>query len=105
MSSGSPDGFEYFDGTKYVTQKTKAMITVNNTDAYFAACLAGLGIIQGPETSVDEHIKSGKIKKILTKYDSEPMSVYIVYPQRRHVAKRVKLLMDWMEEEIKDYIK
>lgn len=102
---GRPDGFEYWDGTKYVLHKTKSKITVNSTDAYLAAALAGLGIIQGLGSGLDEYIKSGKLRKILTKYDSEPASIYIVYPQRRHVAKRVRLLMDWMEEQIKGYIK
>lgn len=102
---GKPDGFEYYDGNKFVTVKTKSLITVNNTEAYHAACLAGLGIIQAPLSGVEDDLKTGKLKKILTKYESETFPISIVYPNRRHVSKRVRVFMDWIENRIKGYIR
>ena len=37
-------GFEYRDGNIYREQPMGSLVTVNSTDAYRAACLAGLGI-------------------------------------------------------------
>lgn len=102
---GKPDGFEYWDGTKFVLHKTKALITVNSTESYKAACLAGLGIIQVALSGVEEQLKAGTLKKILPKYMAESMPVNIVYPQRRHVPRRVRLVMDWVEKEVKSYLK
>ncbi len=99
---GKPDGFEYFDGTKYVVQKTKALVTVNSTEAYSAACLSGLGIIQVSATGVEEEIKNGRLKKVLTKYIAEPSPVNLVYPQRRHISKRVRVTMDWVALQLKN---
>jgi len=103
--SAKTDGFEYFDGTKYNVHKTKSLITVNSTDAYNAACIAGLGIIQAPLAGVEADLKAGRLKKVLTKYVAEPLPVYLVFVNRRHIPKRVRLLMDWIEKEIITYLK
>lgn len=101
---GKPFGFEYVEGGKYKNLKMKGVITVNSTDAYQAACLSGLGIIQAPEIGMRSLIKSGMLQEVLPKLQSEPMPVSIVYPNRRNLPKRVKVFMDWLDKVIKDYI-
>jgi DNA-binding transcriptional LysR family regulator len=98
-----PDGFEYFDGEKFSTIKMKGLITVNNTDAYQAACLAGLGIIQVPQIGMREQLKDGTLIEILPKLKSEPMPLSIVYPHRRNMARRVRIFIDWAQEILKEY--
>lgn len=93
-----PDGFEYFDGQKYVTQKMKGLITVNNSDSYESACLAGLGIIQVPEIGVRHHLKNGALIEILPKYLAEPMPVSIIYLHRRNMPRRVRVFIEWAEK-------
>ncbi len=99
-----PDGFEYFEGEKYRSVKMKSVITVNSTDAYTAACLAGLGIIQVPLTGTKHLLKEKKLIEVLPKFRAEPMPVSLVYPHRRNLAKRVQIFMDWMEELLKQYL-
>lgn len=99
------DGFEYFDGTKYVSLQTKSLITVNNSVAYTDACLAGLGIIQVPMVGVKDYLDSGEMIQILKKYHAEAMSVYFIYPNKDHMPKRVRLFMDWCEEKLKGFLK
>lgn len=91
------DGFEYFDGATYQTISMPSRITVNNADAYIASCLAGFGIIQSPEVGLKAHLEDGSLVEILKNVTSEPMAVWIVYPHRRNLAKRVQLFMDWVE--------
>lgn len=102
---GKPDGFEYFDGNKFAMIKTKSLITVNNTEAYRAACIAGLGIIQSPVAGIEHEIKAGRMKKILTKYTSEPAPIYIVFANRQQISKRQRLFMDWVEKQLQSYVK
>ncbi|MES2526532.1 MAG: LysR family transcriptional regulator [Bdellovibrionota bacterium] len=99
-----PDGFEYFDGEKYVTQKMKGLITVNSVDSYQAACKVGMGIIQVPYAGIKEEIKKGFLVPVLERLKSEPMPITFVYPNRRNVPTRVKVFMDWVEDTLKDYI-
>lgn len=100
-----PDAFEYFDGSRYVLHKTKSLVTVNSIDSYQAACLAGLGIVQVPLPGVEEELKVGNLKKVLTKYVAEPAPIHIIFPQRRHIPKRTRVCMDWVEGLIKGYVK
>lgn len=43
-------GWEYREGERVRHRKMQSTITVNNSDAYEAACLAGLGLVQAPLT-------------------------------------------------------
>lgn len=101
---GKPEGFEYFDGEKYVMMKMKAFITVNSIDSSQAACKAGLGIIQAPYAGIKDFVKDGTYVTVLEKYKAEPMPISFVYPNRRNVPIRVKVFMDWVEETLQSYI-
>jgi DNA-binding transcriptional LysR family regulator len=75
-----------------------AAVAVNNSDAYQAACLAGLGIIQAPLTGLAELLEQGRLVPILDRYRAAPMPVTLLYPNRRHVAQRTQRFMDWIAE-------
>ena len=45
-------GFEFYNGSATQWIKTGGVLTVNSTETYQAACLAGLGIIQVPRVGV-----------------------------------------------------
>ena len=99
-----PDGFEYFDGEKYQIIPTRGKITVNNAENYTQACLNGLGIIQAPRTGLKEYLADKRLVEILPEYKAEPMPVSLLYPHRRHVAKRVQVFMDWISELMSGYV-
>lgn len=98
-----PEGFEYFDGEKYRETRMQGFITVNNTVAYTAACLAGLGIAQIPKPGVKSYLKSGRLVEVLPQYHAEPMNIKLVYPQRRLLAKRVRVFMEWIEPLVEEH--
>jgi len=91
-----PPGFEYADGATYKTLPMRGTVTVNNSDAYQAACLAGLGIIQAPEVGVREFIAQGRLMRILDDFPGDAMPVSLVYANRRHLPKRVQHFMNWV---------
>lgn len=47
-----PQGFEYYNGSATRWVKTGGVLSVNSTETYQAACVAGLGIIQVPRVGV-----------------------------------------------------
>ena len=99
-----PQGFElYLDNTtRWI--KTGGILTVNSTETYHAACLAGLGIIQVPRTGVRDALRQGKLVEILPQYRAEPMPVSLIYPHRRNLSRRVHLFMEWLTSVMKDYV-
>ena len=98
------DGWEYRDGDRYRNIAMKSMLTVNNSEDYTSACLAGLGIIQVPFVGVKKYLISGALVEVLKDYRAEPMPVSLVYANRRNLSKRVQVFMDWLTGLIKDYL-
>jgi DNA-binding transcriptional LysR family regulator len=80
------------------------VITVNNADAYQAACVAGLGLIQVPETGVRSLIDEGQLVSVLPHYSAEPMPVSLLYANRRHLSKRVQVFMAWMAQIMEPHV-
>ncbi|MBJ9297692.1 MULTISPECIES: LysR family transcriptional regulator [Citrobacter] len=97
-------GFEVTteNGTQWV--KTGGMLTVNSTETYHAACLAGLGIIQVPRVGVRDALRAGTLVEVLPQYRAEPMPVSLLYPHRRNLSRRVHLFMEWLTGVMKDYV-
>ena len=95
---GKSDGWEYFEGQERRTVSMGGALTVNNAEAYQSACLAGLGLIQVPESGVRLHIAEGRLVEVMPQYCAAPMQVSLVYANRRHLAKRVQLFMNWVAE-------
>ncbi len=99
------DGFEYLDehGEERFVAMTGAL-TVNNSDAYQAACLAGLGIIQAPDVGLRVHLASGTLVEVLPQYCAAPMPATLLYAHRRHLPRRVQAFMAWMVEVMRPYL-
>ncbi|MGN6422113.1 MAG: LysR family transcriptional regulator [Asticcacaulis sp.] len=99
-----PYGFEYRDGDTWRTLDMPGRITVNNTLAFQAAMRAGLGLIQCPRTGVADDLRAGRLIEILPQYEAEPLPVSLIWPRRRHQARRVRAFMDWLSAAIGDYL-
>jgi DNA-binding transcriptional LysR family regulator len=88
--------FEYPDGKGYALYPMRSVVTVNSSDAYQAACLAGLGIIQSPRVGIRRLLEDGALVEILAALGSEPMPVSLVHGHGRNVPKRVRTVMQWL---------
>lgn len=92
------DAFEYWDGRACRKIPMKSRVAVNNTDAYRAACVAGLGIIQAPALGARDLIDAGKLVEILHDFPAPSIPVSLLYPHKRNLSKRVRIFMDWLSE-------
>lgn len=91
-----PDGFEYQDGEAWRERPMRGRVAVNSADAYVAACLAGLGLIQAPRLSLEEDLATGRLVEVLPRLRARPMPVTLLYPHRRQLPRRVRVFMDWL---------
>lgn len=99
-----PQGFEVWSDNETRWVKTGGVLTVNSTETYHAACLAGLGIIQVPRIGVAEALRSGALIEVLPQYRAAPMPVSLIYPHRRNLSRRVHLFMEWLSGVMKSYV-
>ena len=93
---GDAPAFEHRAGNHYALLPMRSVIAVNSTDAYRAACLAGLGIIQVPVIGVRDQLETGDLVEILPDLPSEPMPVSLVHAHGRRVPRRVRAVMQWL---------
>ena len=89
-------GFEYHDGERYREKPVRSLVTVNNSDAYTAACVAGLGIIQSPCLGMRARVAAGTLVEVLPRFTCAPMPVTLVHGHGRSVPKRVRAVMEWL---------
>ncbi|MFZ3128852.1 MAG: LysR family transcriptional regulator [Rhodoferax sp.] len=98
-------GFEYTDAQDVDHALPMAgAVTVNNAEAYQAAGLAGLGLIQAPRAGVRELLAQGQLVEVLPQYPARPMPLSLVYANRRNLSARVRVVMDWLCGVIGDYV-
>jgi DNA-binding transcriptional LysR family regulator len=97
-------GFEYLHGGEKIAISMPGAITVNNAEAYQAACLAGLGIIQVPFVGVRELIAQGHLVEVLSPWPAPPMPLSLVYAHRRNLSTRVRVVMDWLHSVLVAYL-
>ncbi|MEN5018406.1 LysR substrate-binding domain-containing protein [Erwinia sp. Eh17-17] len=99
-----PAGFEYDDGKTTQLIKTGGVVTVNSTDTYRTACIAGLGIIQVPRGGVLPALKEKKLIEILPQFPARAMPVSLLYPHRRNLARRVRVFIEWLSQALARYV-
>lgn len=99
-----PTGFDYTNEGKAMTIPMQGRVTVNNAEAYQAACLAGLGLIQVPFVGVRALIAQGQLVEVLTNWPAPPMPLSLVYAHRRNLSTRVRVVMDWLHGVLVAYL-
>ena len=74
---------------------------VNSPVAAQAAALAGVGFALLPSFLADPHISNGRLVQVLEGSMPDGQSLQAVYPHRRHLAGKVRALIDhlvdWFE--------
>lgn len=99
-----PLGWEYRDGDRWTFLPMRGAVTVNNSDAYQAACLAGLGLVQVPAIGVRTLVEQGLLVEVLRDFTGAPMPASLLVAHRRQLAKRVRALMDWLAQTLEPHL-
>jgi DNA-binding transcriptional LysR family regulator len=60
-------------------------------------CLAGYGIAWRSTWEVESDIAAGRLVTVLDDYAAPPNGIYALFPQRKHLALRVRLWIDFLK--------
>lgn len=82
----------------------RASVVVNGTDAYHAACLAGLGMIQAPLLGMRRHVEAGTLVPVMPALTAPPLPVSLLYAHRRQVPPRVRAVLDWLTQVVSPHL-
>jgi DNA-binding transcriptional LysR family regulator len=70
----------------------------NNGMALVMAARQGLGLTQLPDFYVEEDLRSGRLQAVLSEWELGDVGVWAIYPHRRHLTAKVRLLVDWLAQ-------
>ncbi|MFP5440359.1 MAG: LysR family transcriptional regulator [Gammaproteobacteria bacterium] len=73
----------------------------NNGQALREAALAGIGITRSPDFTVARDIAGGRLVPLLTEFRTFEPDVYMVLPERKHMAPKVRAFVDFMGEALR----
>ena len=81
-----------------VSVKVDARLWTNSGDTCREVALTYGGIILQPSFLVDEDLRTGTLVEILPEYRSAELGIHAVYPTRKHLAPKVRLLIDYLHD-------
>lgn len=88
-----------FDGPQGpVSLKVAPAMRSNSGDTCVTAALAHQGIVLQPSFMVCQHLRSGALVEVLPDYRAARLGIYAVYPSRRHLPPKVRVLIDFLVE-------
>lgn len=70
----------------------------SNGEACIQAAIAGLGIAHVPSFIAGPYIREGHVQQLLKTYEDKPLGIHAVYPTARHLALKVRALVDYHTE-------
>lgn len=85
------------DGKEQVVRVGEAMLT-NNGDTARAAALDGVGIIRQPTFLIGDDLRGGRLVPLLPGYRLPDIDVLAVYPSRRHLPAKVRVMVDFLAD-------
>jgi DNA-binding transcriptional LysR family regulator len=90
------DSWEFDGPDGHLAVKVDPRMRTNSGDTCRIAALGHQGIILQPSFLVADDLRSGKLVEVLPAYRSLDLGIYAVYPTRKHVLPKVRLLIDYL---------
>jgi DNA-binding transcriptional LysR family regulator len=91
---GGQRGWTLRSGGEIVTYRVNAALACNDGAALHAWALAGCGLSWRSMWEVRDDLPAGRLVTVLDEFAAPPVSVYAVYPARRHLPRRQRLFTD-----------
>ncbi len=73
-------------------------IRYSNAEACVQAAELGLGLACVPAFVAGEALRSGRLIRLLPSFEPDAYDVHVLYPHSRHLAAKVRLLVDFLSE-------
>ncbi len=84
------------------TLAIKGSFCSNNGDVLAEAAMQGLGITLLPDFIVEEGLAEGRLVKVLEEYERTPLTLFALYPSRRHLPAKTRGFLDYLLEHLGD---
>lgn len=89
--------WDFSRGDERVQVSLSSHVALNDSYAYTAAGLGGLGIVQMAAFLMAPMIADGRMVPVLADWSNDPMPIHVVYPLNRHLSAKVRAFVEWVE--------
>ena len=97
-ATGRPYPLEFTTDAGLKLATPPSVVSVTGTEAYTAAALAGLGLVQVPLYRIAAQLAAGELVEVLPDLPPPTMPVSVLYPHARQLSARVRVFADWLVE-------
>ena len=92
-----PHRWTYSQGPVQVSGR----LIFSNASVCLTAAEAGLGVASLPDFVAVESLRAGRVVRLLEGHESEPLGIFAMTPSGRHLAAKVRLLIDALVHELR----
>ena len=97
LSLGQQRGWLFRDNDETVSIKVSGQIECNDGAVLHEWALAGRGLAWRSMWEVGEDLQRGVLVSVLDEFAAPPTGIYAVFPQRKYLPLRVRLLIDHLK--------
>lgn len=87
--------FRAADGSR-MTVTVGGRLRFSNASVSLAAAEAGFGFANLPDFVVAESLRAGRLRRLFADHDDDPYGLFVLYPPGRHLAAKVRVLVDFL---------
>ncbi|WP_430436956.1 LysR family transcriptional regulator [Oceanibaculum nanhaiense] len=92
--------WQFMDGDRIVTVQPQGRFKADNATALAVAAVAGLGIAWIPDCITYDHVASGALVPIMTRYPPPPAGAYVIRPPGQHPTRKIRVLTEMLIEHV-----
>lgn len=97
---GTLDYWHFSELKKEKSIRINGRLRYNSGLSLTDAALKGLGIVQLPDYYVQSYLECGELVSLLDNFRAPDDGIWAVYPQNRHLSPRIRLLVDYLAEQL-----
>ena len=91
-----PERWPFRAEGRAITVPVRGRLRFSNATACLCAAEAGLGLACVPAFVAAEALRAGRLRQVLAGFEPEPYAVHALYPHSRHLAAKVRALVDFL---------
>jgi len=92
------ESWRFIDGDKTISVRPQGRFKADNGSALLVAAVAGLGIAYLPDPLTNEHIASGALVVVMTRYAVPEGGLFLVRPSGSDLSRKLRLLTELLVE-------
>lgn len=90
------DRWLFWEDGEFREVQVRGSLMTNSAEVIHGWALAGRGVASKAVWDIESDLEAGRLVDLLEAFARDPINLYVVYPTRSHLPKRVRVFIDFM---------